>query len=399
MGRRIAYLDCHSGISGNMFLGGMLHAGFSFDHLQAALTSLPISGYRLHYAPFEDKGIRGVYFNVEVTDHDQPSRHLRDIQEIIQKSHLASRVQERALAIFQRLAEAEAIIHGVAVEQIHFHEVGAVDAIIDIVGAAQAVEELNLDQIYASPLPLTNGYVQMAHGLLPVPAPATLEILRRVKAPWRSSQAEGELVTPTGAAILATVARFETPAISIEALGYGFGKKRLDWPNCLRVCLGTTGSEVGQEAVERDQISVIECNLDNMSGELIGSLMNLLLSAGALDVTYTPMQMKKNRPAIQVSVICAVEDSERLGRLLLTETSTLGVRMQQMQRIKASRQHQVIETPFGHVPVKIKRMGEQIISAAPEYEECWKIAKERHLPLEEVYEGIRGAIDQWLSIQ
>jgi pyridinium-3,5-bisthiocarboxylic acid mononucleotide nickel chelatase len=391
--KRIAYLDCHSGISGDMFLGSLLDAGLSFDTLSSYIVAMPIDDFELGYGDYEDKGIRGKRFHVEVKKK-QPERHLSDIKAIINGSTLPEPVRATALSIFQCLAEAEAKIHGSTIEQVHFHEVGAVDAIVDIVGAAIGIEELGIAQIYASPLPLTTGHVKTAHGLLPVPAPATLEILRRVSAPWKASPAEGELVTPTGAAILATLARFETPSIAIEQVGYGFGQKRLPWPNCLRLCLGRDYNSLtsAREEADTDWVTVIESHIDNMSGELLGGLMERLFTAGALDVSYTPMQMKKNRPATLVTVIAPTDLADILALLMLRETTTLGVRIQQMQRLKAQRTQQQIETPFGSLAVKIKRLGERIISAAPEYEDCQRIARERNLPLTEVYEVAQQAI-------
>ena len=397
MAQKIAYLDCHSGISGNMFLGAMLDAGLALDTLQHALTALPLAGFALHCEPFSDKGIRGTYADVLMSEQEQPVRHLTDIVAIINAAELSPFVQETSLAIFQCLAMAEATVHGTSIEEVHFHEVGAVDAIVDIVGAAIALETSGIVQLYASPLPLSSGHVQTAHGLLPVPAPATLEILRRVNAPWRPCAVEGEMVTPTGAAILATLARFETPAIAIERVGYGFGRKRFPWPNCLRLCIGQTygtmaASTTGDEA-DTDWVTVIEANIDNMSGELLGDLMERLLAVGALDVSYTPMQMKKNRPAVMLRVICSQETGDSLAMLLLRETTTLGVRIQHMQRLKAQRSFQSIETPFGPLIVKIKRLGKRILSAAPEYEECQRIARERGIPLTEIYEVAQHIIE------
>lgn len=379
-----AYLDCHSGISGNMFLGALLDAGLSLDGIKQALATLPISGYSLLYETVVDKGIRGVHCDVILEQREQPTRHLADIATILHNSGLSQRVRETALAIFRCLAEAEATVHGSSIEEVHFHEVGAVDAIVDIVGAAIGIETLNITHLYASPLPLTHGHVKTAHGLLPVPAPATLEILRRVQAPWIGRDVEGELVTPTGAAILATLARFELPALAIERVGYGFGRKRLPWPNCLRLCLGQLA--IPESEADSDWVTVIEANIDNMSGELIGNLMERLLQAGALDVSYTPIQMKKNRPAVMISVIAQPQESEMLAGVLLRETSTLGVRMQQMQRRKAQRSIQQLQTPFGPLSVKVKRLGSHVISAAPEYDECKRIATERDIPLAQVYE-------------
>ena len=394
----IAYLDCHSGISGDMFLGALLDldAGFSLDFLRTALAGLPLQGYALRLEPFQDKGILGSRFDVVLSEQDTHFPHMRSLSEIVALLHastLSPKVREIALSIFQCLAEAEATVHGTSVEAVHFHEVGAIDAIIDITGAAIALEALGITQLYTSSLPLSSGHVQTAHGLLPVPAPATLEILRQVPAHWKPSPAEGEMVTPTGAAILATQARFQTPAIFIERVGYGFGRKQFPWPNCLRVCLGRAGKANQQsESADVDWVAVIESNIDNMTGELLGGLMDKLFSAGALDVNYTPIQMKKNRPAVMLTIICRVEEGTALSELLLSESSTLGVRISQVQRIKAQRVFERIETPFGPISMKIKRLGDRIISATPEYEDCQRIALEKGIPLEDVYDVARRVI-------
>jgi len=395
MTQTVAYLDCHSGISGDMFLGALLDVGLSLDILKDALAALPVTGYELALEPFSDKGICGSRFDVLLSEQEQPTRRLADIVALLNAAKLPLRAREMALAIFQCLAEAEATVHGTSVEEVHFHEVGAVDAIVDITGAAIAIEALGITQLYASPLPLTSGHVKTAHGLLPVPAPATLEILRRVGAPWKPCPVEGELVTPTGAAILATLARFETPAIAIERVGYGFGRKQLPWPNCLRLCLGRAQGllDTDSGAADTDWVNIIETNIDNMSGELLGGLMERLLAAGALDVGYIPMQMKKNRPAILVTVICPLEKGDALAQILLRETTTLGVRIQQVQRLKAQRTQERIETPLGPVLVKVKRLGAHVLSAAPEYEDCQRLARERGIPLEEVYEVAQWAIE------
>lgn len=392
----IAYLDCHSGISGDMFLGAMLDAGLVLDDLRQVLATLPLSAYELTCEPYTDKGIRGSHFDVHLlSEAEQPTRHLAEIQTILHTASLPPRVRDLALNMFQCLAEAEASVHGCSIEEVHFHEVGAIDTIVDIVGAAWAVETLGITQLYASALPMSGGHVQTAHGLLPVPAPATLEILRRVAAPWRPSSGQGEMVTPTGAAILATLARFETPALTIERVGYGFGRKHFPWPNCLRACLGhplTPATAAEQGALDTDWVSLLSCNIDNMTGEVLGHLLERLLAAGALDVSYQALQMKKNRPAVLLTLICQVEDTERFAQLVLAETSTLGVRIQQMQRRKAQRSQDHIVTPFGPLLIKVKRLGARVISAAPEYEECRRLAHAHGVPLTEVYEVARRMI-------
>jgi uncharacterized protein (TIGR00299 family) protein len=380
--RVLAYLDCFSGISGDMLLGALLDAGFSFERLQEGLQALNLDGYEVRLEPQRAYGIAGKRFTVHLSSLPQPERHLSEIERLITASRLPAAVQGRALAIFRALGEAEAQVHGVPLEQVHFHEVGALDALIDIVGAVLALDALGIEQVYCSPLPLTSGQVQTAHGLLPVPAPAAVELLRRVNAPWTPRDAQGELVTPTGAAILATLARFETPALTIQRVGYGFGRKSLPWANCLRVCLGEPLETAG---VAQDAVMVIETNLDNVSGEILGGLMERLFAAGALDVTYTPMQMKKNRPAIQVSVIAPPDLTHQLALLLLRETTTLGVRMSRWDRLKAERRQEEVETPLGVVRVKVKQLGEQAVSISPEYDDCARLAQAQGLPLQEVY--------------
>jgi uncharacterized protein (TIGR00299 family) protein len=247
MTQKIAYLDCHSGISGDMLLGSLLDASLSFETLRTALAVLPLEGYDIRHTPFQDQGITGSRFEVILSNHKQPARGYSEIVALLQASDLPPAVREQSMAIFRTLGEAEAAIHAINLDAIHFHELGAIDTIIDIVGACVALDVLEIKQVYASPLPLTRGHIRMAHGLLPLPAPATLEILSKVKAPWFPTSIEGELVTPTGAAILATIAHFELPAIAIEQVGYGFGQKRLPWPNCLRTCIGMA---CGQPEIE-----------------------------------------------------------------------------------------------------------------------------------------------------
>lgn len=393
MASKIAYVDCSSGISGAMFLGALLHAIPSSETLLDPIYELPIDDYEISMGTFDDKGIRGERFQARSTRRKQPEHRLADISTMLQVSRLSAYVQEISLAIFSCLAKAEANVQGVRVDDVQFYDKGAVDTIITVIGVALGMEALGITQLYTSPLPLTSGHVKTPRGLLPIPAPITLEILRHVNAPWKSCEVEEELVTPTGAAILATLARFETPAIAIERVGYGFGQKRLPWPHCLRLCLGQAREVAGSssEDADTDWVVVIESHIDTMSGELFGGLMERLLAEGALDVSYTPLQMKKNRPATLVTVITRPEDGDRLAMLLLRETSTLGVRIQEVQRLKAQRAQEQISTPLGPMIVKVKRLGTRIISVAPEYEECQRIAREQNIPLAEVYEVAREA--------
>ena len=393
MARKVAYLDCHSGISGSMLLAALLDAGFSLDTLRRILETASVHGCQLQYNVLLEGGVRGSRFSI-LLDERQSSYSLSDVIAVFHTFAISPHARERAVSIFQRLAEAEAAVQGIDLGAVRFEAPDVVKTIITLVGVALGCEELGITQFYTSWLPLTNGHVQTLHGFLPVPRPVTLELLCRVDVPWKPCAIEEELVTPTAAAILATFARFDTPVMAIERVGYGFGCHRLPWPNCLRLCLGRTLSEIGEldQEIDTDWVAVIESHIDNMSGEILGGLMERLFTAGALDVTYTPIQMKKNRPATLVTIICPPEDGERFALLLLRETSTLGVRIQQVQRRKAQRAQELITTPFGPMLVKIKRLGSRIVGASPEYEECLRIARERDLPLADVYEVARQAI-------
>jgi len=391
----LAYLDCFSGISGDMLLGALLDAGVDLAALRAGLATLPLTGYALDAARVSDQGISGTRALVRVDEgRPQAHRQLADIEALIAAATLPERARERARAIFRRLAEAEATIHGGSPEEVHFHEVGAVDSIVDIVGTALGLELLGVDEVYCSELPLTSGRVRAAHGALPVPAPATLELLKGTGAVWRAVPAEGELVTPTGAAALAALARFERPAaIQVRAIGYGFGQKRLPWANCLRLVLGDAPTLNGAAAdgFERDEVVVIESNIDTMTGEALGWLMERLLAAGALDASYAPLQMKKSRPGARLTVLARPEDAERLAGLILRESATLGVRMGAMRRLKAGRREETVATPLGPARVKLKLIGGAPVSISPEYDDCRALAERHGLPLEAVVERVTQA--------
>ncbi len=382
---RIAYFDCFSGISGDMTLGALIDAGLPFAELQEALSGLPVSGYEITCEKIASKGVIGTRVDVKLTE-EQPHRHLHHVVEIVEGSTMPASVKQNAVAVFRLLAEAEAQVHGSTVEEVHFHEVGAVDAIVDIVGTCFGLERLGVSRCYASALPSGSGTVHTAHGMLPVPAPATLEIMRRANAPLRDVPVEGEMVTPTGAALLAHFATFTQPQMRLEQVGYGFGQKEFPWPNVLRLWLG----EAIPAGMDSDEVSVIEANLDDTTGELLGAAMEALLAAGALDVYFTPIQMKKNRPAVKVSVIAPVQKEAAMAEEVVRQTSTLGVRVQRMRRYKAERWQEEVETPWGKVRVKVKRIdGER--TASPEYDDCRKLAQERGLSVWEVYEAARAA--------
>ncbi len=407
----LVYVDCFSGVSGDMLLGALLHAGASLDDLRAGLARLPLTGYTLEAEPVSDHGIRGVRAHVRLDDtvgHEH--RRLADVAALIEAAGLPERARERALAIFQRLAMAEGAVHGVAPDEVTFHEVGAVDSIVDTVGVALGLELLGVDDLYCSELPLTSGRVRSAHGPLPVPAPATLELLKGTDAVWRPVAAEGELVTPTGAAVVAALARFERPALRARATGYGFGTRTLPWANCVRLVVGESpdagatpirapaGADE-REGFVRDTVVVIESNIDNMTGEALGWLLERLMAEGALDVSYAPLQMKKNRPGTLLTVLASPAEADRLAGTILRESATLGVRLRHAERLIAGRRIEQIETPLGSARVKLKLVGERIMAVTPEYDDLRSLAERVGLPLETVAEQVTLAARRHFGLE
>jgi hypothetical protein len=388
----IAYFDCFAGASGDMLLGSLLDAGLPLADLQADLARLEVGGYRLAAERVTRRGLTGTHLRVDVS-HDEagerPARHPADVEAIVGGSGLPARAVERALAVFRRIARVEAAIHGTSVEEVHFHEIGAVDSLVDIVGLAAGLERLGVEAVYASPLPLGSGTVDTEHGRLPVPAPATLALLAEVGAPTLPGPGEGELLTPTGAAILAELAAFERPAMAVGRVGYGFGSKEYPWANTLRVWLGEPLPAAQDPAA--GQVVELACNLDNASPEVLGYALERLLAAGALDAWFTPIQMKKNRPAVKLSVLAKPQDQARLADLVLRETPTLGVRCQALTRVTAARETRSVETPWGAVRVKVKLLAGRPVAAAPEYDDCARLAAEAGVALQQVMEAARRA--------
>jgi uncharacterized protein (TIGR00299 family) protein len=384
---RIAYFDCFGGASGDMLLGSLLDAGLTLEDLQADLSSLDMGPYRLIAQRVTRHGLTGTHLRVLEGAANRPAVNLPAIEGIVGDSRLPERVKARSLAVFRRIARAEAAIHGTTIDDVHFHEIGAVDSLVDIVGFACALERLGIERVYSSALTLGSGRVQTEHGLLPVPAPATLALLAEVDAPTVPGLAQTEMVTPTGAALLTEFAAFERPAMSIETIGYGFGTKEFDWPNALRVWLGKSLASASDSV--NDSVVELACNLDDVTGEALGYVMQALLEAGALDVWFTPIQMKKNRPATKLSVLARPEDADRLAELILRETPTLGVRQQVLARHKASREMCEVETLWGKVRVKVKMLGGKAIAASPEYDDCARLAAEAGIPLAEIMEAAR----------
>ncbi len=384
---RLAYLDCFSGVSGDMLLGAIIDCGVSVGDLRGELAKLRLDGYNLSATRVTRSGLAATQAVVEVAGAPAP-RTLGDVLGIIDQSSLPHEDREKAARIFQRLAEAEAKVHGETVEAVHLHDVGAVDAIVDVMGTLAGLRLLDVHEVFASPLPAGAGAVDGPHGKLPVPAPATLELLSRANAPLRPADgASGELVTPTGAAILTIVGRFERPAMTLERAGYGAGSREIEGrPNVLRIWLG--------ERTERGvrQMVLIETNIDDMTGEMLGYARDKLLHAGAADVWFTSIQMKKGRPGVALSVICGEAQEEEIARLLLRETSTLGVRVRPVHRWEAERELLAFESSLGPASVKVKRLAGEPPTIAPEYEACKRLAEATGLPLAEVYRIVQAEV-------
>ncbi len=380
---KIAYFDCFSGISGDMVLGALVDAGCELARLEADVRRLPVTGWKIHAEKVARGGLTATQVKVE-TNEQHPHRSLAAIVELIEKAGLPPRVADRAERIFRRLGEAEARIHNVPVEKVHFHEVGAVDAIVDIVGGCIGFELLGVDEFGCSALNVGGGRVQTEHGALPVPAPATAELLRG--APTYSTGISKELVTPTGAAIASTLAaRFgPMPLMTIGAIGYGAGVAELpEQPNVLRLFIGEWAAREAPAPGE-EAVAVIEANLDDMNPQIYGYFVERALAAGALDVFATPVQMKKNRPGQLLTVLCHPAAADRLMDLIFRETTTIGVRAYVARRRTLERESVPVETAFGVIRMKVSRLNGHILNAAPEYEDCQRAAAERCVPLKQV---------------
>ena len=378
---RIGYFNCFSGLSGDMILGALLDAGLSLDSLTAELARLPLSGYRISAQPASRGVITGTQVIVAVDERAREHRGIKDILSLVENSELSQRAKKRSALIFNRLATAEAKVHRLPIEEVHFHELGAIDAIVDVVGAVIGLELLGIEALFCSPLPAGSGTVQTEQGVIPVPAPATLELMAALGAPIRATPSPelGELVTPTGAAIVTTLASFESPTLSLERIGYGVGSRELAaMPNVLPLW-------IGESTAEERQLLLMETNIDDMSPELHGYVMERLFEHGALDVWFTPIQMKKNRPAVMLSVLASPEAEGKIVDTLLRETSTLGLRRQTVGRHESEREIIAFDSSLGRVMVKVKRFRGARISLSPEFEDCRRLAKEHGLPLQEVY--------------
>ncbi|HBB90128.1 MAG TPA: nickel pincer cofactor biosynthesis protein LarC [Blastocatellia bacterium] len=381
------YFDCFAGASGDMILGALVAAGVRPQELKDQLSLLGVSGYAIDFETVNRSGISATYVRVQ-TAHEHAHRHLSDILKIIYDSCLSETVKERAAKIFSRLAEAEARVHNEPIEKIHFHEVGALDAIIDVVGAAICFELLGIERFVSSALHVGSGTVEMDHGRFPVPPPAVTELLKG--APFYSTEIKGELLTPTGAAIITTVcSEFGAlPQLKLEQTGYGAGTREYEkFPNVLRVLIGETTDAERHDA----KLWMLETNVDDMSPQVFGHVMERAFELGALDCYFTPVQMKKNRPGVLLSVLCGEAEREALLDLLFSETTTLGIRSYQVDRRALERHTVRVETPYGAIDVKVAQLNGHIVKEMPEYEQCRQAARNANVPLRIVEDAARSA--------
>lgn len=380
----IAYLDLPSGISGDMFLSCLVDAGWEIAQLQRVIDALKLpEACSVAAARVMRKAIQATHVDVH-TPHSHQHRHLHHIETIITAAELSQTVKDRAIAVFRRLAAAEAKVHGSTFEKVHFHEVGALDAIIDIVGTCAGLEALGITQVYASPVPLGWGWTNSDHGQIPIPAPATLELLAAAHVPTRQSPGGGELVTPTGAALLAEVAQFGQPPMTLSRIANGTGTRDPEWPNVARLLLG--------EPLDAPTGALVEMatNIDDMNPQLYGPVMDKLLASGALDVWLASVQMKKNRPGVVLHILAPAAAETTLAQILLRETSTLGIRSHAVTRHEAQREFRQVSTPFGSVTLKVKRLDGQVIGATPEFEDCRKLAEQHGVPIKQVMDAAMG---------
>ena len=382
------YFDCFSGASGDMILGAMVASGLDPRDLKEQLSLLGVSGYAVDFEIVERSGLSATYARVQ-TAHEHAHRHLSDILSIIFASRLSAGVKDRAAKIFSRLAEAEARVHNEPVEHVHFHEVGALDAIIDVVGAAICFELAGIERFVCSPLHVGSGTVEMEHGRFPVPAPAVAELLKG--APVYSSDIPGELVTPTGAAIITTVCSEygAIPTMKLAHTGYGAGSRQYEkFPNVLRVLIGE--QQTGKANEER--LWMLETNVDDMAPQVLGYVMDRAFQLGALDCYFTPIQMKKNRPGVLLSLLCRDGEREKLAEMLFAETTTLGIRSSEVGRRALEREIVRVETRYGPIDVKVARLNGHIVNVMPEYEQCRQSALNAQVPLRTVAEAARFAL-------
>ena len=387
---KIAYFDCFSGISGDMTVGALLDAGLKVETLEKELKKLGLSGYQLEVNKVVKKGISATQFKVKIKE-EGVERRFKDILTILEKSKLDEEIKKETKKIFFNIAQAESKIHRKDIDKIHFHEIGGLDSIIDITSAVIGIKTLGIEEIHSSALPMGKGFVKCAHGVIPVPAPATLELLKNI--PTYSGGIESEMITPTGAAIIGTLAKSfrERPLMKVERIGYGAGEKEFTIPNLLRVSIGEKilKDENLKDGYVSDKAVLIETNIDDMNPEFYDYIMDQLFSQGALDVFLTPIQMKKNRPAHMISIIVYEQNLKEILEVLFSESTTLGVRIREIKRLRLTQQNFIAETKYGKIKVKVGIFKGEIKNIAPEYKDCKKMAKQHQVPLKEVYEEVK----------
>jgi uncharacterized protein (TIGR00299 family) protein len=385
---RTLYFDCFAGASGNMILGGLVSLGLDREELQRQLQTVAPVDFSVRFENVDRSGISTVHADVSVPD-EKAHRHLKDIAKIIDDSGVSDDVKRRSKAIFQRLAEAEAKVHGVDVGRVHFHEVGAMDAIVDIVGACIGFEILGIERFTCSKIHVGSGFIQIAHGRFPVPPPAVTELLKGF--PFYSGEIDGELATPTGVAIITTLCEpaSDNSGMVVERVGYGAGTREYEgFPNALRLILGETAST----SRPTDRLVQMETNIDDLSPQVLGHVMERAFELGALDCWFTPIQMKKNRPAVMLSVLCEKAKRDALARLIYAETSTLGIRTREVERECLEREITRVETEYGLVDVKIARLDGDVVNVMPEYDHVHALAVEKGVAFRVVHEAALAAV-------
>jgi uncharacterized protein (TIGR00299 family) protein len=382
---KVAYFDCFSGISGDMFIGALIDAGLDLDDLRSELGKLDVPDMHVNARKVSKKNIAATRFEV-VDKGEKRYRHLPDLNRIVDEGNLSDKVKAQAKEIFLAIAKAEAKIHNQPLEKVHFHEVGALDTIVDVVGALVGLEKLRIQRVFSSPLNVGSGTVEFSHGVFPVPAPATAELLAQT--PVYSNEVQGELVTPTGAALIAALASSfgPMPLMTLSATGYGAGTRDLERPNVLRVLIGEM---TGQE---EETIVVIESNIDDMNPEFYDHVLDQLFGAGALDVYCSNILMKKTRPATKLTVLGKPEDEQKLSQIILSETTSLGVRVRREWRHKLAREIVQVQTAYGKIQCKVSRLAGKIVTKMPEYEACRQIATQLQVPLKQIYAAAELAL-------
>lgn len=399
---KIAYIDMIGGVSGDMLLGALVNAGLPLDDLRTELDKLQVGGFELSQSAVKRGGIDAMLVGVDLDESGKQVRNWDDFENAIDESSLSEQTKATSLKVFDLLAKAESAAHGVSKEETHLHELGTVDTLVDVVGVIAGLELLGVERVHASPFPLSAGTSKSSHGVMAATAAATAAIYRETGVPVRAGGQygpRGEAVTPTGAALVATIAAFEPTSFTPESTGYGAGNRNPeDWPNVVGLWIGETTSPVPNDLPVESNLRLLETNIDDMTGEALAYVQERLMDSGALDAWLTPIQMKKGRPATLLSVLCRPELEPKLAEVLLLETTTLGVRRRNVERYVAEREMVTVNTKFGEVPVKVKRLHGEVAGIHPEHEQCREIAMREDVPLREVVESATHAARELLGV-